>query len=84
MTNYKFNIDKPEPKEEQIKKHKDFKKVMYNYQKATKPLYMAPLYKNPFVFIFLVVVVILAYLISEYADTEQKIPAPKQDSVQNK
>ena len=84
MTNYKFNIGKPEPNEEQIKKHKDFKRMLYNYQRATKPLYMTPLYKNKFVFIFIVIIVILAFLIAEYNGGEEKAPPPKQDTVQNK
>ena len=52
MSNLKFHIDKPDPKDEQINKHKDFKKLMYNYQSATKPLYQTPLYKNKKVFRF--------------------------------
>ncbi len=84
MTRYKFNINKPDPNEEQIKKNKDFKKVLYNYHKVTKPVYMTPLYKNKFVFIFIVVIVILAYLIAEYTEGEDKIAPDVQDSLQKK
>jgi len=39
--------------------------LLYNYHHATKPLYAKPLYKDPKVFIALVILVLLALLVSE-------------------
>ena len=65
MTNLKFNIDKPDLPDEQISKHKDFKKLMYNYQSATKPLYKTPLYKNKKVFLIILLILLVMYVIVE-------------------
>ena len=72
MSPYKFHINKPDPSDEQVKKHKDFKKLLYNYQRATKPLYKTPLYKNRKVFLALLLILLLAYIVSEYTDKEKK------------
>lgn len=72
MTNYKFKIDKPDLPDEQINKHKDFKKLMYNYQTATKPLYKTPLYKNRKVFLVILLILLLLFLALEMMDTEEK------------
>ncbi|MGQ0829513.1 MAG: hypothetical protein ACT4ON_14080 [Bacteroidota bacterium] len=63
MTKLKFNIDKPVLSDEQINKHKDFKKLIYNYQSATKPLYKIPLYKNKKVFIVLLLILLIMFLL---------------------
>jgi len=65
MSNLKFNIDKPDLPDEQINKHKDFKKLMYNYQSATKPLYKTPLYKNRNVFIVILLILLVMFVIIE-------------------
>lgn len=65
MTKIKFNINKKDLPDEQINKHKDFKKLMYNYQNATKPLYKTPLYKNKKVFLIILLILLLTYLIVE-------------------
>ena len=65
MNNLKFNIDKPDLSDEQINKHKDFKKLVYNYQLATKPLYKTPLYKNKKVFFVILLFLLLLFIIIE-------------------
>ncbi|MCX6296658.1 MAG: hypothetical protein NTX97_11445 [Bacteroidetes bacterium] len=65
MSKLKFNIDKPDLQDEQINKHKDFNKLIYNYQSATKPLYKTPLYKNKKVFIVILLILLVMYVIVE-------------------
>lgn len=74
MTRYKLNIDKPDLSDEKINKHKDFKKLMYNYQRATKPLYKTPIYRNKKVFLALLLILLITYLISEYTDKKDNAP----------
>lgn len=82
MTKLKFDIDKPGLPDEQINKHKDFKKLMYNYQTATKPLYQTPLYKNKKVFLVILLILLLMFLITEVLDKEEEVkePAPKEEA----
>jgi hypothetical protein len=74
MTNINFNIDKPDLPDERINKHKDFNKLMHNYQLATKPLHKTPLYKNKYrrVFIIILLVLLVMFLIIESMDKEDK------------
>ncbi len=82
MSNFKFNIDKPDLSDEQINKHKDFKKLMYNYQTATNPLYKTPLYKNKKVFIVVLLILLVMYVIVEVLDKEEegKTPAKQEET----
>lgn len=68
MANYKFNIDPKEPREEQIARHKDFGKVMQNYQKMTHPLYRTPLYRYRKIFLIVVLVLLVAFIVAEFGD----------------
>lgn len=70
MSEIKFNIDGPELPEERINKHKDFKKLMYNHQLATKPLYKTPLYKNRKVFIVILIILLITFVIVEIIEKE--------------
>jgi hypothetical protein len=72
MTRYKLNIDKPALSDEKINKHKDFKKLYYNYHRATKPLYKTPIYKDKKVFLALLLILLLTYIIAEYTDKEKE------------
>ena len=71
MSDLKFNIDKPDLPDEQINKHKDFKKLIYNYQSATKPLYKTPLYKNKRVFIVILLILLVMFVIIEALEKEE-------------
>ncbi len=70
MTKFKFDIDPKEPREEQIAKHKDFGKVMQNYQRMTNPLYRTPLYRYRKVFIVVLLALLVAWLVSEFGEEE--------------
>ncbi|MCG3167577.1 MAG: hypothetical protein POELPBGB_03371 [Bacteroidia bacterium] len=73
MSKYKFDKNKkPLPGDDEISKYKDFGKLIHNYQRATKPLYHKPLYKQPKVFIFLVMIVLLALLIAHLSEKEKQ------------
>ena len=82
MSNLKFNIDKPDLSDEQINKHKDFKKLVYNYQTATNPLYKTPLYKNKKVFLVILLILLVMYVIVEVLDKEEegKIPVKEEET----
>ena len=74
MTDINFNIDKPDLPDDQINKHKDFKKLMYKYQLATKPLYKTPLYKHRYnkIFIIVLLVLLVMFIIMEIMDKEKE------------
>lgn len=66
MKKYKLdNEDRGADKldDKDINKHKDFKKLMANYEKVTNPLYKTPLYKNPKILITLLLILIILYLL---------------------
>ncbi len=71
MSKYKFHIDPKEPSEEQVNRHKDFSKLVYSYQKMTRPLYKKPLYKNKRAFLVLLLILLLVYLAIEFAEHER-------------
>ena len=71
MTDLKFNIDKPELPDEKINKHKDFKKLIYNYQTATNPLYKTPLYNNKKVFIIILLILLVMDVLVEVFEKEE-------------
>lgn len=77
MSKYKFDTDKPNLTDEQIEKHKDFKKLMYNYQHATKPLYKTPLYKNKKVFLIILLVLLIMFLVMEVLEKEKVVKEPE-------
>jgi len=76
MPNTKFNVDEPGLKDDQINKHKDFKKLMYNYQAATKPLYKTPLYKNKKVFLVILLILLVMFVIVEVLEKEEHPQTP--------
>ncbi|MDQ3111657.1 MAG: hypothetical protein M3R17_17345 [Bacteroidota bacterium] len=71
MSNFKFNIDPKDPREDQIARHKDFGKVMQNYQRMTNPLYRTPLYRYRKVFIAVLLALIVAWLVAEFGEEEK-------------
>lgn len=83
MTDIEFNIDPPDLPEEQINKHKDFKKLMYKYQLATKPLYKTPLHKFRYkrTLIIILLILLVMFLLMEIKDEEKQpenIPTQEQ------
>jgi hypothetical protein len=84
MSNIKFNIDQPDLPDDKINKHKDFKKLMHNYQKATKPLYKTPLCKDKKVFVIILLILLMMFLIMEVMEKEEKAVAPPVKQEQTK
>lgn len=60
-----FKTDKVALSDKQVNKHKNFNKLMHEYQHATKPLYKTPLYKNKKVFLVVLIILLVIYLIYE-------------------
>ncbi len=63
--NLKFETDNTPLSDEQISKHKNFTKLMHEYQDATKPLYKTPLYKNKKVFLVIMLILLILFVIME-------------------
>lgn len=81
MSGYKFNINPRPPKEEKIAEHRDFGKVMRNYKRTVNPMQNTPLYKYRKVFFALLLVLVVAWLVSEYGEEhEEKIKKEQADS----
>jgi hypothetical protein len=72
MSDKKFNIDQPDLPDDRINKHKDFKKLMYNYHSATKPLYKTPLYKNKKVFLIILLILLVMFVIVEVIEKDKE------------
>jgi hypothetical protein len=81
MSNFKFNIDPKDPREEQIARHKDFGKVMQNYQRMTNPLYRTPLYRYRKIFIAVLLALLVAFLVAEFGDESDEGKKNKVDSM---
>ncbi|MGD1847883.1 MAG: hypothetical protein ACFB10_21015 [Salibacteraceae bacterium] len=77
MRRYKLDNKKAQPlNEEEMLRHKDFKKVLTNYQKATRPLYLMPLYRNPRTFLAVLLVLVILLLLWQAVEEEREAPAP--------
>jgi hypothetical protein len=84
MSKYKIHINPKEPDKERTAKHKDFKKLVANYDKLTKPLYKKPLYKDPRTFLAIVFIILIIILVFESVEEEENTPkTPSQDSISN-
>ncbi len=66
MTKYKINRDKtPEiPSKEQMEKYKDFSRLSANYDSFTRRP-KKPIYKDKRFFLALLIIVLIAYLLSQ-------------------
>ena len=82
MSKFKFNIDPKDPQEDQIARHKNFGKVMQNYQHMTSPLYKKPLYRHRKLFLLIVLILLVAWLVSEYGEDNIKQHIIPTDSIQ--
>ncbi|MEO5645036.1 MAG: hypothetical protein ABIQ40_11115 [Bacteroidia bacterium] len=85
MSKFKFDIDPKEPREDQVARHKDFGKVLQNYQRMTHPLYRTPLYRYRKIFIAVFLSLLVVWLVSEFGENkheEKNIPSDtiKKDS----
>ena len=66
----------PEPRDEDILRYRDSGRLLYNYQRAKVHLHRRPLYKDPKAFFALLLIVLLAWFISEVVDKEHQAKAP--------
>ena len=61
-----------EPSDAELLRYRNHAKLVYNYQRARTAMHRKPLYKDPKAFVVLLVIVALAWFISEVVDK----PAP--------
>ena len=75
---YKVRTDPKIPTDAEIASHKDFGKVMLDYKRATHDLRRRPLYKDPKLFLGLLLIIIIAWLIFMAVEEEntEKTPVP--------
>lgn len=71
------NRESEELSDQEIAKFKDFDRVVTNYDKALASIHKKPLYKQPRTFIILVIIVLMAYLISEATKESDPPEEPK-------
>ncbi|MBS1583175.1 MAG: hypothetical protein JST66_13335 [Bacteroidetes bacterium] len=55
-----------------IARHRDTRRLLYNYQRAAAQLHRKPLYKDRRAFIALVIIVLLAIFIAEVVEEERR------------
>ncbi|MBI3512095.1 MAG: hypothetical protein HY064_15665 [Bacteroidetes bacterium] len=72
MANYKFQLNPKEPREDMIERHRDFGKVLHNYQKMTHPLYRTPLYRYRSILLGVLIVLTLTWMIVEFGGNQQE------------
>lgn len=77
----KYRKDGSSLSDAQINKHKNFNKLMYEYQRGTTPLYKTPLYKNKKVFLIILLILLILFVIAEVMEKEEK-PAPPASTTQ--
>ena len=72
MRSYKVNKDNKEqlPNKETIEKYKDFSRLSHEYERMTKRP-KVPLYKDKKMFLVLLLIVLIAYLLSNYVGDEK-------------
>lgn len=70
--NYNIKVDPPKPSEEQIAKHKDFEAVLRRYEQVVPQLHRKPLYKNPKAFLGLTLAGVIAFLVFQAIQEEEK------------
>lgn len=72
----------PEPTDAEIAKYRDPKRLLYNYQRATRLLHRRPLYKDPKAFLALLLILLVVWLIAEAQEKERaKTPPPQEQQV---
>ena len=65
--NHRYRITKegrPALTDAEVAHHADASRLMYNYHRAVRPLFKRPLYKDPKMFIALVILLLLLLLVA--------------------
>lgn len=79
MKKYRLDMEHKELTDQDVLKYKNFGKLVYNYQIATKPIYKKPLYKDPKMFIALVIIILLAIWVAEETSKEREAQKGSQE-----
>ncbi|MCB9231947.1 MAG: hypothetical protein H6581_09805 [Bacteroidia bacterium] len=69
----KVNVGNPLPGDDRINRHKNFESLMGNYEVAAKQLHRKPLYKNPRIFLGVVLVIVIGVLVWRAVEEERWI-----------
>jgi len=69
----------PEPTDKELLRYRDSGKLVYNYQRASSALHRKPLYRDPKAFVALLLIVLLAWFISEVVDKPAEEPTPQEN-----
>lgn len=59
-----------EPTDEELASYRDTKRLQYNYQRAARSLHRRPLYRDPKAFLALLLIVLLAWFLSEVVERD--------------
>lgn len=81
MSNYKFNLNPKDPDPKMVERHKDFGKVLTNYQKMTNPLYKTPLYRFRNIGIAVILVLTLTWMVIEFGGHKEDRAKEIKDSI---
>jgi len=65
-----------EPSDAEIARYRDPKRLLYNYQKAARLFHRKPLYKDPKAFLALLLIVLLAWFLSDVVEREPHKDTP--------
>lgn len=63
-----------------IARHKDVRRLQYNYQRARQLMHRKPLYKDRRAFLALLLIVLLAVLIAEATEESRRKEVPPQEA----
>lgn len=73
----------PEPTDAELLRYRDSGRLLHNYQRARDLLHRRPVYKDPKALLVLLLIVLLAWLISETSEKPTSPePAPTEQSGQ--
>lgn len=65
-----------EPSDAELLRYRNSGRLLYNHQRAVTLLHRRPLYKDPKAFLALVLIVLLAWFISEVVEKEERMELP--------
>lgn len=83
MKKYTIHNEQSSPSDEAITKQKDFGKLLGNYEKVTKRP-KKPIYKDPKYLLFIVLLLVLAFVVFEVFDEEKKVESPlNENTIEN-
>ena len=92
MSNYKFNLNPKDPDPKMVDRHKNFGKILENYQRMTHPLYKTPLFRFRRIGLAVILVLTLTWMVVEFGGhnnqhdkrTIDSLNKVKQDSLKAK